>query len=632
MGFKLKLFLFFTLLSMSIYGQNMDSLTRVLEKMPEGESRVDVLNTIVTKLREGNVHSAVKLGTEARNLAEILDYKKGLGLAMENLGWIYYRRGIYSNAFDLSQQALKISEELGDSLSMARCLNNVGAISYEKARFEEAIEHFRRASTIAENKGDIETVIRSLNNVSFSYLGLKNTDSARFYANHALERSKLSRQAYLPAFSFRILGDIAMESGNLSLALKHYTECMRISEETSNYFIQASTLHRIGKLYFNQKNYTMALDVLNRNVKLAMTNGYADELERTYKLISEINSSRNNVDQAFEYLRKHMEIHDSLMSQRNNEQLALLSAQFESELKQSQIELLMQNALVKEEELESQKAWNYFYIGFFVLGLFIAVILYYSNLRIKKVNHALKEKTEQVVKQANQLSDINATKDKLLSIISHDIRSPLSSLRGMLNIAQTGNLSKEEFGALTTKLGSQLDSLYDDLGTLLQWTQSQLQGLSVNPEKFDLKSITGEIVQLFENTARNKKVVLKNEIYESIDVVADINHIRLALRNLISNAIKFSSEGGDVKIRYTVIGNMVSVSVNDTGIGISKEEKTKLFNTSAPFSKSGTANEKGMGVGLLLTKEFIEKNGGVVRVESELGQGSVFTFTLRKAV
>ncbi len=102
MGFKLKLFLVCTLFSMSTYRQNIDSLTCVLETMPEGESRVDALNTMVTKIREGNIYSAVKLVTEARNLAEKLDYKKGLGLAMENLGWIYYRRGVYSNAFDLS--------------------------------------------------------------------------------------------------------------------------------------------------------------------------------------------------------------------------------------------------------------------------------------------------------------------------------------------------------------------------------------------------------------------------------------------------------------------------------------------------------------------------------------------------
>jgi len=629
---KFKLFIFFFLLTITLFGQGLDTLVTFLEPVPPGEHRVDLLNDLVTKMRERNIYEAVKYGTEARTLADKLHYQKGLGLALENLGWIYYRRGIYSNAFELSQQALKISEERRDSAAIARCLNNVGAINYEKRQYQEAIDRFRLAYIISSGLDDTETAVRSLNNMSFSFLGLKNTDSAEHYALQALENSKENRQGYMPAFSYRILGDIAFEQNELEVALRHFTESMRISEATNNYFIQASTLHRIGRVYKKQKKYERALEALLRNVELSKKNGYADELERTYKLISDINYERNNTGQALDYLIRHLAIHDSLINQRNNEQMALLSAQFESELKQSQIELLTQNAKIKEEEFERQKAWTSFYVGCFVLGILIAVILFYSNRKIKKVNLELEDKTTKVGQQAAQLSSINKTKDKLLSIISHDIRSPLSSLRGMLNIAKSGNVSKEEFSSLTTQIGNQLDSVYEDLGNLLQWTQSQLQGLSIDPQNFELRELVTELIDLFKASADGKGIKLVNEVEDNIHVTADPNHVRLILRNFISNAIKFSPEGGLVTITSSMNNDLVKVSIQDTGIGLSEEEIPKLFNASAHFSKAGTASEKGMGVGLLLTKEFIDKNGGTVSVESEPGKGSVFSFTLKKAV
>ncbi|MEQ8423401.1 MAG: HAMP domain-containing sensor histidine kinase, partial [Cyclobacteriaceae bacterium] len=318
-------------------------------------------------------------------------------------------------------------------------------------------------------------------------------------------------------------------------------------------------------------------------------------------------------------------------SQRNSERLALLSTQFESELKQSQIELLTQNAKIKEEEINTQKMLSYFYVGGILVVLVIVAIMYYSNHRIKKVNEELKSKTEQVGIQASQLSTINKTKDKLLSIISHDIRSPLSSLRGMLNIAQSGSATKEEFAKLTSRISGQLDSVYEDLGNLLQWTHTQLQGLVVKPEPVQLAAITDEVLCLFKETADEKRVELKSEIKNGTEVLVDPNHLRLVLRNLISNAIKFSYKNSQVNVNHSVSGNMVTVSVCDKGTGIDKEQISLLFDATSHVTRQGTANEKGMGVGLLLTKEFVEKNGGAISVRSEVGSGTVFSFTLKKA-
>lgn len=633
MVFKIKLYFFFTFLSVAVLGQDIDTLMVKLASLPPGIERVDILNRIVTQMRERNIFEAVKYGIEARTLAETLEYSAGLELALENLGWIYYRRGIYSDAFEISHRALRIGYETGDSAAIARCLNNVAAINYERAEYKDAIKRFSNAYLISSKLGDIHTAVRSLNNIALSHFSLQNPDTASYYAYQALDKSQeIVNESYMPAFSYRILGDIAYGYANMELALQQYSESMRISETSGNYFIQTSTLHRIGRVYAKQKRYDRALEVLHRNVTLSQNNGYANELERTYKLISDINYEKNDIATAFKYLSLHLALHDSLINQRSSERMSLLAAKFESELKQSQIEVLTKNAKLKEEEINNQRAWSYFYVGCFVLGLIIAGILYYSNRKIKKINLELKDRKTQVEIQATQLANINKTKDKLLSIISHDVRGPLSSLKGMLSITQSGDINSEEFSHLTSQISNQLNAVYDDLGTLLHWTQSQLQGLTVNEETFSMKDVADEVVSLFAATAQSKNILLVNNIDSGTKVKADINHARLILRNLLSNAIKFTNEGGQVIIENSADENFVKVSVCDSGMGIDHHQIPKLFNASAHFTKVGTANEKGMGVGLLLTKEFVDKNGGSLSVESVPGSGATFTFTLKKAV
>jgi signal transduction histidine kinase len=615
LGSSIGMILFFSAV-MGLAQQSIDSLENVLQATPPGRDRVDQLNNLVSLLRERNNNKAMGFGKEALTLSESIDYRTGYALALENLGWIYYRQGTYAEAFELSRKALKIFEEQDDQVAIARCLNNVAAISYESGKYDEAIENFTKAYRLSSGNLDFATAVRSLNNISYSYLAQANLDSAERFARLALSESVIHRFGYMSAFSFRTLGDIALQRGEASKAMEYFNSSLRISNETNNYFIKTSTLHRIAKAYFFEKQYNEALDVLNQNLIIAEKNGYADELERTYKLISEIYDAKNEPSLAFQHQAKYLELHDSLTFQRYNDRIALLQSQFELDLKEAQIELLTKNVLIQEEEMKHQRMWTYFYVGCLTLVLILILVLYFSYVRIKKTK--------------KELSNINAAKDKLLSVISHDIRSPLASLKGMLSIAGSGNLTQDEFVLLSKKIGSYLDSVYDDVGTVLQWAKLQLQGMLVEPKVFELKPLVDEVIELFIESAHVKDITIRNDVRLNVIVEADPNHVRIALRNLIANAIKFSSRKGEVRITDQHNRPLVNVEVTDKGIGVSEEDMEKLFNPSAHFTRPGTANEKGMGVGLLLTKEFIEKNGGSMAVESELGKGSKFSFTLRK--
>jgi signal transduction histidine kinase len=265
-----------------------------------------------------------------------------------------------------------------------------------------------------------------------------------------------------------------------------------------------------------------------------------------------------------------------------------------------------------------------------MLMAILAFVLLYSNRTKKLANDELASKNEEIKEQAQQLRNLNLTKDKLFSIISHDLRSPLASLRGLIDILDMDGLSREDFKLTFRKLGRNLESVQDDLDNLLLWAQSQLKGLQSDPVTLRVQPIIDEKIRLFNEIAQQKEITIINEIDRNLLIVADRNHMALVVQNLLANAIKFSQQGGSISISERAVGEKVEISVTDTGVGMTSSEVDQLFSAETHFTKPGTNREKGVGIGLLLTKEFVEKNGGSIWATSELGKGSTFTFSIRQ--
>ncbi len=230
-----------------------------------------------------------------------------------------------------------------------------------------------------------------------------------------------------------------------------------------------------------------------------------------------------------------------------------------------------------------------------------------------------------------ELEQLNKLKDKLLSIISHDFRGPLNSLRGTLTLFLKGALSNEELGFLTESLVEKLDNTYNLLENLLNWAKSQMQGMKVYIKEIDLNVIASDCFDLLSPIAEKKLVKMENKIVDPIIALADNEMVKLILRNLMSNAIKFTTAGNKIVIDASIGEDFITVSVKDNGMGISNENQDKLFKIEN-FSTSGTSNETGMGLGLSLCKDFIEKNQGKIWFDSELGKGSSFYFTLPTSI
>ena len=217
----------------------------------------------------------------------------------------------------------------------------------------------------------------------------------------------------------------------------------------------------------------------------------------------------------------------------------------------------------------------------------------------------------------------------MFSIIAHDLRSPLSSLVTLMNVANAGIISDEDFKRAITDLSENVNHTASLLENLLNWARCQMQRVKVNLVKVDLSEIVSDKVALVAEPAKAKGVTVLNATSEGTDVFADKDMVALVLRNLISNAVKFCRKGDRITISASSFNGEVVVEVRDTGVGIAPDDLGKIFGDQI-FTTRGTSNEMGTGLGLVLSKEFIELNGGKIWVESSLNKGTSFFFTLKE--
>jgi signal transduction histidine kinase len=239
----------------------------------------------------------------------------------------------------------------------------------------------------------------------------------------------------------------------------------------------------------------------------------------------------------------------------------------------------------------------------------------------------------ELLHKQKELEDLNHSKDKFFSIVSHDLRSPFSSLLGISKLLAEGSadLERKEIKELAEALNSQAHNVFDFMENLLKWAQAHTGRMKYQPTVLPLKEITASVEALLRENAHSKGIILTDEIDSTMSVYVDENMIRSVLQNLVSNALKFTSAGGKVSVtasQSTKKPKFVEVSVNDTGVGMSKDDADKLFRIDVVHTTKGTEDETGTGLGLILCKELVEKNGGTIWVRSTEGAGTTFSFTL----
>lgn len=604
-----------------------DSLKALLDR-DDDSIKVDILNQYVVQIREGDNANALEWAVQARDLSLKLGYKKGHAGALANMGWISYRQGDFPSALELTTQSLAISESIRDYTEMGSGFNNLASIYVEQKEYADALATFKKALAWGRKARSQYIMGRSYNNIAYVFLLMNVLDSARYYALKSIEEAK----GYPAGFAWRTLGDVYEKENKFGDAEETYLKTLAIADVNKNYSLRVSTAHRLGKMYLSHGQGSKAEKVLLENEKLCRQFHFRNELANTYKILSDLFREKSDSGKGTYYQTQYTLLNDSLYNESRNKKIALLERKYND----AKIDLLTKAGELKEREIKAEKLKGIIAAG--ALAVFVAFVflLYVNNQRIKSANKQLAEKNNEISErgerlsaQAAELALLNATKDKLFSIISHDLRGPLNSLTGLLELTDKGYLNEEEFRKSIAELSKNTNRTKELLDNLLYWSSSQLQKQNPQPLSFNLRPAVHSVVLLYEKQAAAKKITVLHPDRDQ-EVWADPNMINLVMRNLLSNAIKFSPTGASVTIGYQMQEQHLRCFLRDEGVGMPKALLDRLY-SGEMITTRGTANETGTGLGLPLCIDFIQKNRGKFWVESEENKGSTFWFTLPMA-
>jgi signal transduction histidine kinase len=374
---------------------------------------------------------------------------------------------------------------------------------------------------------------------------------------------------------------------------------------------------------------------LQKQVQIAEQKGLKLDTEEAYHRLAEAYARKGDYQRAYQYEQIRFAKHDSLLL-RSLSNSKLLTGSTYPPVPGSVNQRQNNNLL-----------WSYLLFSSGMVCLFLALMLYRNSNRTRNINQQLREQNQEIRRQqemlvaqrdsieekSRKMEMLNSTKDKFFSIVAHDLKGPLNSLSSFSNLLANDLhlMSPQEIKIIAQELNKSVKNTSRLTENLLTWARMQMNSLQHYPVAVDLNKILEENLALFHSTARQKNILLDIHSIPDIRVCADESQLRFVLRNLTANALKFTRPEGTIQIITQHEKDQVIISVVDNGVGISEEIIEKIFRIDAKHSTIGTAGEKGTGLGLVLCKEFVEKNGGRIEVTSESGKGSTFSVYLQKA-
>lgn len=574
-----------------------------------------------TALRYDNL--ALQNSMEARDSANLsIDYN--------NVASDYYDLGEYDEAYYYFTQSFRIAKIIDDSLRMAIALHNVGRVFKELGQYDRALAHLNLSMKMSSNIADAEGIPYSLDEIGDVMLRKGAYDSALTILLRSLDLTRKQKLLVLEPKTLVKLATVYLHSGNFENALAYYDTTYRLHERTGNEFGIAEVELGRGQVYLEQRKYEQAMQSINRSMLLAKK-ANARTLEiRGYQTLSGLYELKNDFRRSLEYFKQYKQLEDSLFSQDMQAKLLRDQIRFETEGKDTEIAALNQERTLKDDTIKRQEFVTNILVVVMALSVILLATVYRSGQRRRQINTLLLRHQQEMETRSEELERLNQVKDKFFSIISHDLRSPINALSGLLDLLDRGAVKPEELSRHIHELKSRFTHTRTLLNNLLDWTLLQMDKLSLHPVRIDIHKIVDENIQLLQSIP-SKQIALYNEVAPGTIGFADANTVNLVIRNLITNALKFTNDGGKVVVSAKDGHTQWVISVQDNGVGMKDDVLNILFDKTAPYTTRGTANEKGTGLGLILCKEFVEKNGGRISVESEEGKGSTFSFTIPKA-
>jgi signal transduction histidine kinase len=606
--------------------QKIDSLLTVLKIAKEDTVKINTLFRISSLYIYTDSKKNLQYAQKSLALATKLKYEIGIADAFNNIGIYYYMKVDYPQALNYIYKSLRLFEKLNDQKGIATTNNSLGIIYVEYKDYKLALQCYNNALKASQKTNDKKTISIHLNNIGDVYLRMKDYQKALIYFEKAIQSNTLEKRSKEAGFNYT----------NIAITLnflKQYEKSIENSNKSilaynnDNSLFNAFNKLELGKSYYHlsleEKNtiksdqhLQKSLDYLNESMIIFKREESLIDIRDAYSYLSKIYKAKGKPKEALSYFEKSTTLNDSIFSNENKTQMEFLKSKREIDLRDKKIEI--QNLKIKSE---ARKVYLLYTITAAVLILLS--LFFWLYLSKRKTNLQLNEKNKII-------SNINKQKDKFFSIIAHDLRGPFNGFLGLTELLaeDIDDMDKEEIQFAAVNMRSSAVNLNKLLENLLEWSRMEQGLIPFSPQENRLLPVVNECVATLGASANKKEIKIQTEIQEGISVYADNNILHTVVRNILSNAVKFTPKGGTIIIQGKEDDKNTTISIKDSGIGMNAKMIENLFQLDVKTNRKGTEDEASSGLGLILCKEFVEKHGGKIWVESEENVGSTFYFSL----
>ncbi|MBB5397562.1 tetratricopeptide repeat protein [Mucilaginibacter sp. AK015] len=501
-----------------------------------------------------------------------------------NIGVVMQHLELYPKALEYFNKANKLWLKLNDKQGISTIYQNIGEVMMSQKKYDKAIDYFKRASAIYHALGDEEGISLIYYDLGLYHYYTSKPDSALYYLNKSLQSASKNNIKYNKAYAYRGLALIYNLEKNYPAAYKYAV----LAQQTADNLQSLDT-----------------------------------RVEATLQL-SKALAGLGRFEQAYKQNQLYLTLKDSL---RDDESLQkLLSYNMAIEFEKNQRTTSQKEALLVEKIAE-QKRTN-IVAAVIIVVITIMLVVYYNEKRKQvKVNALLADRNREVLTQTDKLNELNILKDRLIGVLAHDLRAPLSTLRGMFALMADKDISHTEFIGMVPGVFSKLEHTSDFLDTLLFWINSQVDNIKDTTKSFCLCDLVKVELANLEDQLKLKNITAVNKVGPGHMAFADPNSVRIVIHNFLTNAIKFSYLNSVIEIAARMDNQKVYFTVTDHGTGMSTEQLNRLF-ISKVTSHFGTMNESGTGMGLIFCKDLIEKYNGEIWAKSVLNEGTELGFAL----
>lgn len=569
---------------------------------------------------ESNIQDALVYANNAINYFLSQPFDKELVMSYYLLGKIKHEIADYKGAIEDFLTSAAYADTIGDIKLHKRTLNGIGACFYYLGEYEKAYSYFKDYYDYAVEIQDTFLISNSLNSIASTLIKQGEFDKSIGYVKRAISLGKKSN--YVELILYLNVADAYYMAQNYDSSKIYLDTCRTMLFEHKIWDLASRYYFLDSKFKYQVSNLKGALESVNSAIDYANIYKNNRVIVSLWSHKADILSKSGDNLLAFQTLQKSIHLKDSIWNDRILQQSNQLERKFQLQDKVRQIEV-QQLKLDKQEQLIQSKQRRNITLGM-IAGLLLVVvifIIYYSS-KLKRINSALKFTNL-------ELADTVKTRDKIMSIIAHDIKNPINTIFGFSELL---NGMVEEKDAQIYKYSGyiyrSIERLYILIENLLDWSMMQRGVMKINKKSLNLNSLMQNNIHLLEGMVEEKHIKLINQVEEDTFIFADERSIQTVFRNIISNAVKFTDKEGSVTISARRNAQNIEIDIKDTGVGISQEDIGKIFKPETDYSKIGEHEEKGTGLGLGLCKELVEKNDGEIFVSGKIGIGTTFTIVL----